>query len=538
MGNAVPGILPSLVSQAALCLALVFDEAVAVLVAVLVDPAQGCLGRGKQLLPGRPVVGPLQIFRVENEEQRGGVHAPVIGRMRDLPGARQLAAADLVEDLSRFLLAEIVHPPPLVRGQEQQRIAGDVRIDEQRLEGGDRGVAAERRGVPRDAGGDHAASLPEHGERFQIRHRLGERPVESLLVRLDARAVLRPVAVVGAGARHTLLESARGGRLRDGMRAWIQPSRLRLLGHRRRWTEARLPRRVRRLAHRRSRAHRMQRGKRVQLEPRALVRPEVEVEARPPTGDLVGRTSGKEHFYPVEDSVPALVAGYDAALVDQGAEVRSPRATPGAPDLELVGEVSRELVLDPVVDVAHQVVGEREPLDEVLVDDLLAPKVQEVDRVLEEAPELRAGDRQVDLRSVLGPGLRREHDWRAAGDRQPQLAEEARVLEVGALIARSRRPDVAEPSGDGEEVAALEHQLVGAGGLGQGGQVFIPEQLRRADGHQRPGGTHLIPPRRCRTRLPPRRAARRAPRDRRSGSPPPSAWRTTAARPACGFSRG
>src|SRR5438552_12966010 len=51
MGNAVPGILPPLVSQAPLGLALVLDEPVAVLVAVLVDPAQGCLGRGKQLLP-------------------------------------------------------------------------------------------------------------------------------------------------------------------------------------------------------------------------------------------------------------------------------------------------------------------------------------------------------------------------------------------------------------------------------------------------------------------------------------------------------
>ena len=52
-------VLPALVDQAAFCLALVFDEAVAVLVARLLDPAQRGLGRRKQLLAGGQVVGPL-----------------------------------------------------------------------------------------------------------------------------------------------------------------------------------------------------------------------------------------------------------------------------------------------------------------------------------------------------------------------------------------------------------------------------------------------------------------------------------------------
>src|SRR2546426_6668379 len=52
MGNAVPGILPPLVSQAALRLAPVFDEPVAVLVPVLLRPGPGRLRRRKQLPPG------------------------------------------------------------------------------------------------------------------------------------------------------------------------------------------------------------------------------------------------------------------------------------------------------------------------------------------------------------------------------------------------------------------------------------------------------------------------------------------------------
>src|ERR1700738_1763798 len=59
MGNAVVRVLPALVLQPARRLALVLDEAVAVLVSILVDPAQRRLRGGEQLLGGLPVVGPL-----------------------------------------------------------------------------------------------------------------------------------------------------------------------------------------------------------------------------------------------------------------------------------------------------------------------------------------------------------------------------------------------------------------------------------------------------------------------------------------------
>ena len=53
--NAVPGVLPALVPQASFGLALVLDQSIPVLVAVLLDPAQRGLGRGKELLARDPI---------------------------------------------------------------------------------------------------------------------------------------------------------------------------------------------------------------------------------------------------------------------------------------------------------------------------------------------------------------------------------------------------------------------------------------------------------------------------------------------------
>src|SRR5205814_4885307 len=61
MRLAVARILPALVLQSVRSLALVLDESVPVLVAVLRDPSQRRLGGGQQLLRGRAVVGPLQV---------------------------------------------------------------------------------------------------------------------------------------------------------------------------------------------------------------------------------------------------------------------------------------------------------------------------------------------------------------------------------------------------------------------------------------------------------------------------------------------
>src|SRR3954466_14413529 len=140
---------------------------------------------------------------------------------------------------------------------------------------------------------------------------------------------------------------------------------------------------------------------------------------------LVRRAERKEDLTAVQDAVPALVGEGDAVLVYPGQEERAARSPPRAAHLELIGEVAGELVLDPVVDVVDEEVGEGEPLDELLVGELLAAQVQEVHRIGEDAPEREAGDGEIDLRSIFGGRLRRQHDGRAPRYRQPQPGEGA-----------------------------------------------------------------------------------------------------------------
>ena len=406
--------------------------------------------------------------------------------MRHLAGAGQLAAADLVQDLAGLFLAEVVVLLALVGGEEEQRVAGDLRIHQQCLEAGDQRVAAEGRGIPRHAGGDDPPAVPVDVEGLQIRDRLRERPVEGFFAGGDARARLGPGAEIGARAGDALIESPRGGRMGIRVRARIEPTLGRLFAGERRQLESWLTRRVSRFPHRRSRAHRMHGGQRVQFQRGALVGSEMEREARLAAGDLVGLAQRKEDLAAVEHAVAALVAADDAVGRHQRPEICAARPPPGAAHLELIREITSEFVLDPIVDVADQVVGQGEALDEMLVDQLLAPQVKEVDRVLEDAAEVRAGDGHVHLRGVLGAHLRREHHRRPAGDAEPQLAEEARVLEIRALVARAGGKDVPQPPRHGEEIAALEHQLVGAGGLGQRPEIVVAEQLGCWNGDQCP----------------------------------------------------
>ncbi len=224
----------------------------------------------------------------------------------------------------------------------------------------------------------------------------------------------------------------------------------------------------------------------MQLELVALVGPQVEAEARLARVELLRRADRKEHLRPVDDAIASLVGEHHPVAADLRPEIGPALAPARAADLELVGEVGGELVLDPVVHLVHQEVGEGEPLDELVVHQLLAPQVEEIHRVREQPAEQRGGHRQVDLRGVLGRVLRGEHHRRPAGDGQLELAEEPGVLEVRALIARARREDVAQPPGHREQVPPLEDELLGAGRLRQLRQILVAEQLARRDGGQRP----------------------------------------------------
>ena len=396
-----------------------------------------------------------------------------------------------MEDLAGFLLAIVIDLRALVRGEEEERVARHLGIDHQRLESGDERIAPERRRVPGNSGRDDPPPLPEDVQGLEVRDGLVDDPVERLFAGLDARGGLRPAAVGGAGAAHALLVAPGRGRIGFLVAARIAPARLGHLGQGRRRPVAGLAGRVCGRAHRAGTEH-VQGGDGVQLELDALVGPQVEAEAGPVRGELVRRAAGKRHFGAVHHAVPALVGEHHPVPGDARPEEGSARSPPRPAHLELVGEVAGKLVLDPVIDVADEEVGQREALDELVVHHLLAAQMEEVDRIREQPSEELRGDRQIDLRGVVGAALGREHHRGPARDREPQLAQEARVLEVRALVARAGGEDVAQPPRHREEVPSLEHQFLGAGGFGELRQVVVPEQLARRDGVQRRVG-HVYP---------------------------------------------
>src|SRR5581483_3855018 len=95
----VPRVLPRLVREAARSPPLVLHEAVAVAVAVRVDPRE----RGERRLPEpldeRGVVHPPPGLRDEHDEERSGIDAAVVARE---PGGCGPAVANLVHDLPRL----------------------------------------------------------------------------------------------------------------------------------------------------------------------------------------------------------------------------------------------------------------------------------------------------------------------------------------------------------------------------------------------------------------------------------------------------
>ena len=137
-------------------LPLVLDEAVAVEVAVLSIQPQ----RGERVRP-EPVdelvvAGPALVLVEQHQPQRRRVDRAVVGRVRDLVGARQLAGAQLVQDLARLRVAPVVDLGRLEPRQQGQRVARDLRPDGQQLQAVMIESRPNRRAEPGHAGGDVA----------------------------------------------------------------------------------------------------------------------------------------------------------------------------------------------------------------------------------------------------------------------------------------------------------------------------------------------------------------------------------------------
>src|SRR6185369_6082756 len=105
IADRVVRILPALIQQTAIRTPLVFDETVAVAVSVAIDPSQ----RGERVRPetvDQPAVpGPIERRTEEDQPQGRRIDRAVVGRVRQLAGARHLSGPQLVADLAWLRVA-------------------------------------------------------------------------------------------------------------------------------------------------------------------------------------------------------------------------------------------------------------------------------------------------------------------------------------------------------------------------------------------------------------------------------------------------
>ena len=207
-------VLPALVGQALLGLAGIFHEAVAVAVAVGVDPFQ----RELELRPDRPdraeIARDLVILRCQHHEERRAVDGAVIVPEGHLAEHRHLAATGLVQHLSGLRVGGRIDGLGLRRGEEPQHALAEVRVDPERHHRRDDAVASEHRGVPGDAREGVDALLRPGRQHVEVGGGPAE-PLVELIVRGDDRgdarcdlALVAPVVAVGAGEDASLAQAA------------------------------------------------------------------------------------------------------------------------------------------------------------------------------------------------------------------------------------------------------------------------------------------------------------------------------------------
>src|SRR5262249_53358931 len=92
MGDGVRGILPALVGEALARTRAIFEEAVAIGIAIGVDPAQRRLDIGPDCLDGLEVAGALEIAAGQIDEERRRIDAAIIECEGHFAEARHLAA--------------------------------------------------------------------------------------------------------------------------------------------------------------------------------------------------------------------------------------------------------------------------------------------------------------------------------------------------------------------------------------------------------------------------------------------------------------
>ena len=107
--------------------------------------------------------------------------------MRYALRCRQLPEPNLMQDLARLFVAEIVDLAALVRRQEAQRALGNLGTQRQRLHRRDQRIAPERHGEPGDPGGRYESAVHVVDQQPQVLERAAQELIEELVIGLDRR---------------------------------------------------------------------------------------------------------------------------------------------------------------------------------------------------------------------------------------------------------------------------------------------------------------------------------------------------------------
>jgi hypothetical protein len=130
-GHAVEGVLPPLVEQSGVGCPLVLDEAIAVAVAVALDPVQRPV-RSRQQLGDVGRIGAPEVQLTEQlHEQRGCVDAAVVDSSSGQRVCRVGPEPHLVQDLAGLLLAAGLDLGALEAGQRAQRAQRETGVQQQ-----------------------------------------------------------------------------------------------------------------------------------------------------------------------------------------------------------------------------------------------------------------------------------------------------------------------------------------------------------------------------------------------------------------------
>src|SRR5208283_3115285 len=133
MKNGVEGILPSLLNKSFFGALMVFVEAVAIEIRILVDPVESRFDVWPNVFDECQIVGSLEVSAGQHQKERGGIHAAVIAAEWHFARRCHFSVTNFVNDLTGFGVAAWTLISRLCFCQVSQNAASHSRCDPKAL---------------------------------------------------------------------------------------------------------------------------------------------------------------------------------------------------------------------------------------------------------------------------------------------------------------------------------------------------------------------------------------------------------------------